>query len=131
MYKQSRAMAVDTIERMRKRDSLVPRYDWSACNTLRRLIITFSEMQSNLLHSIKIFNTWEMYVCHTIYHTLVLLPYYHTNLPYYLPHTHLYCYHTMRLICHTFYHTLVLLPHYQTNLTYYAPCNCTVTTLSY
>ena len=65
----------------------------------------------------------------------MLLPHYHTNLPYYLPHTylittlsnlltilfttHLYYYHIIGLIYHTIYHTLVLLPHYQTNLPYF------------
>ena len=107
VYEQARAMAVDNIGRMRNR---VPSYDWSACNTLRRLMKTLSVLQSNFLQSITIFNTREMYVCHTIYHTLVLLPYYHANLPYYLPHT------------------FELLPYYQTNLSYLLPHTCTVNT---
>ena len=73
-------------------------------------MITFSDMQSNLLHSITILNTRNVLVCHAIYHKLVLLPYYRSNLPYYLPHT------------------VVLLPYYQTNLQYYLPHTCTVTT---
>ena len=36
------------ILKVEKRDYLVPRYDLLVGNTLRRLIITFSEMQSNL-----------------------------------------------------------------------------------
>ena len=36
------------ILKVEKIDYLVPRYDLSVGNTLRRLIITFSEMQSNL-----------------------------------------------------------------------------------
>ena len=60
MYEQARAMDVDNIGMMRKIDSLVPRYDWSTCNILRRLMITFSEMQSNLLHSIIILNMRKM-----------------------------------------------------------------------
>ena len=78
MYEQARAMAVGNIGRMRKRDRLVPRYDWSACNTLRRLMLTFSEMQLNLFHNITIFNTREV-------------------MSYYLPHT---C--TITILAHEF-----------------------------
>ena len=60
---------------------------------------------------------------HTIYHTLVILPHYQTIYPCYF--THLYYYQFIRLIYHTIYQTLVLLPHYHTNL----PHTCTVTTL--
>ena len=82
------------------------------------------------------------YIIRPIYHTLVLLPHYNTNLPYYLPHTctlttlsdefttYLYYYHISTLMYHTIYHTLVLLTHYQTNLPSYLPHTCTITTLS-
>ena len=97
VYEQARAMAVDNIGRMRKRDSSVPRYDWSACITLRILMITFSEMQSNLLHSITMFNTGRcryviLFITHLYYYHIITLTY-HT-----IYHTHLYCYYTIRLI---------------------------------